>query len=269
MPTINVLSLGVGVQSSTILMLANSGLLETTPEVAIFADTGDEPDEVYKYLEYLKGVSKIPIIVHKERHIINDLRAHVDGSKRRYGNPPFFVKKVDGKQAKLMRVCTKEYKVEMVERAIRRTVLGLKPRQHLPKDLHVNMLMGISTDEIERVKPSQVKWMTKIYPLIDEREMTRFDCIRWMIQSGHPEPPRSSCMICPFHSDSEWARLMKNPKYREHIISVDREIRDGLKGTQKDAELYLHRSLKPIEEIEFTDSNEGTFAEECEGMCGI
>ncbi|MNW55110.1 hypothetical protein D3C74_327540 [compost metagenome] len=224
---------------------------------------------MYEYLDYLKGLTSIPIIVHRERHIINDLLDVLDGFKTRYANPPFFVKRADGKQAKLMRQCTKEYKIEMVERAIRRTYLGLKPRQRIPKDIQVNMMIGISTDEIERVKPSQTPWIQRSYPLIEEMEMSRGDCTAWMVKQGYKAPPRSSCMICPFHSDSEWARLMSNPKYREHIIMVDSAIRKGLKGTHEGTQLYLHRSLRPIDEIQFDDNEESTFAEECEGICGL
>lgn len=250
-------------------MLASEGKLAVKPDVAIFADTGNEPDEVYEYLTYLQQLSDIPIIVHKERNIIDDLYGFLDGKKKRYANPPFFVRKGDGKQAKLMRICTKEYKIEMVERAIRRTYLGLKPRQRLPKGTHVNMMLGISTDEIERVKPSQTVWVTRSFPLIDELNMSRIDCLRWMEQRGYKPPPRSSCLICPYHSDSEWSRLMRNPKYRTHIIAVDEAIRGGFKGTQEGVQLFLHRSLRPISEITFEDSDEGTFSEECEGLCGI
>lgn len=269
MPTHNVLSLGVGVQSSTLLMLATNGQLTVTPDVAVFADTGDEPDEVYEYLDYLKGLTTIPIIVHQERHIIDDLTGVLDGTKKRYANPPFFVKKANGGKGKLMRQCTKEYKIEMVERAIRRTYLGLKPRQRIPKDVQVNMMIGISTDEIERIKPSHTPWIARSYPLVEELEMSRGDCTAWMIKQGYKAPPRSSCMICPFHSDSEWSRLLKNPKYRQHIIEIDETIRKGFKGTHSGSELFLHRTLKPISEIVFEDNEEGTFAEECEGMCGL
>jgi hypothetical protein len=266
---INVLSLGAGVQSSTMLLMSDRGILPVKPDVAIFADTGDEPDEVYEYLEYLKEqVRTIPIIVHRERNIIEDLFAHLSGNKTRYANPPFFTKRPGAKRGQLTRICTKEYKIEMVERAIRRSWLGLKPRQRIPKDVHVYMWIGISTDEIERVKPSRTPWITRCHPLIDA-EMSRMDCLRWIADQGLRQPPRSSCLICPYHSDSEWARLMANHKYRHHIIKVDRAIRNGLKNTQKDVELYLHRTLRPIEEVEFTDNGESTFAEECEGMCGL
>ena len=45
------------------------------------------------------------------------------------------------------RQCTAEYKIEVVNRTIRRELLGLKPRQRIPKDVLIHQYFGISTDE--------------------------------------------------------------------------------------------------------------------------
>ena len=50
---LRVLSLGAGVQSSTLLFKMLHGEIEP-PNVAIFSDTGNEPQAVYEWLEYLK-----------------------------------------------------------------------------------------------------------------------------------------------------------------------------------------------------------------------
>lgn len=47
---IHVLSLGAGVQSSTLAFLAAHGVVEPMPALAIFADTGWEPKAVYEWL---------------------------------------------------------------------------------------------------------------------------------------------------------------------------------------------------------------------------
>ena len=57
------LSLGAGVQSSAILYLAETDPEIPTPDVAIFADAGDEPAWVYRQVEDLKRRSSIPIRV--------------------------------------------------------------------------------------------------------------------------------------------------------------------------------------------------------------
>ena len=52
-PSIRVISLGAGVQSSTMMFLAYDGVIKNV-DAAIFADTGNEPKAVYEYLELLK-----------------------------------------------------------------------------------------------------------------------------------------------------------------------------------------------------------------------
>jgi len=54
-PTIRVLSLGAGVQSTTLALLAVEGVLPR-PDAAIFADTGWEPQRVYDHLDRLAAV---------------------------------------------------------------------------------------------------------------------------------------------------------------------------------------------------------------------
>ena len=62
---LRILSLGAGVQSSTILLMACRGEFPK-PDVAIFADTGWETNATYMHLEWLKveaGKHGIPVIV--------------------------------------------------------------------------------------------------------------------------------------------------------------------------------------------------------------
>ena len=49
---LRVLSLGAGVQSTTVLLMSLAGDLPPL-DAAIFADTGSEPDAVYAHLEWL------------------------------------------------------------------------------------------------------------------------------------------------------------------------------------------------------------------------
>lgn len=51
---INVLSLGAGVQSTAMLLMACHGEITPKPDLVIFSDTGWEPKAVYRHLEWLK-----------------------------------------------------------------------------------------------------------------------------------------------------------------------------------------------------------------------
>ena len=53
-PALKILSLGAGVQSSTMALMADAGEFGDKPDAAIFADTGWEPKPVLDHLNYLK-----------------------------------------------------------------------------------------------------------------------------------------------------------------------------------------------------------------------
>lgn len=49
---VHILSLGAGVQSSTLALMAAAGEITPMPQAAIFADTQAEPASVYKWLDW-------------------------------------------------------------------------------------------------------------------------------------------------------------------------------------------------------------------------
>ena len=55
-PDMRVLSLGAGVQSTTLLLMAVEGILPGL-DCAIFADTGWEPARVYEHLDRVSAVA--------------------------------------------------------------------------------------------------------------------------------------------------------------------------------------------------------------------
>ena len=52
----HILNLGAGVQSTRLY-------LEYEYDAAIFADTGEEPQAVYRHLEWLQSVRRTPILI--------------------------------------------------------------------------------------------------------------------------------------------------------------------------------------------------------------
>jgi hypothetical protein len=145
---------------------------------------------------------------------------------------------------------------------------------------HVEVLMGISLDEVQRMRDSDVKWASNHYPLILDKPIRRGEIIRWHEQNGYPVPQRSSCVQCPFHSDAEWREIRKFPKEWAKAVEFDRRIRaedrfvsasaDPEKAILK-GEQYLHRSCKPLSEIDF-DEDDGQldmWLNDCSGLCGV
>jgi hypothetical protein len=160
---------------------------------------------------------------------------------------PLYVKKPNGKTGMLWRQCTREYKIDVVRRAIRE-YLGYKKRQRIKE--RVELWMGISTDEILRAKPSPVKYITNVFPLLD-RGMSRIDCLRWMQSHGYPLPPKSACIGCPYHNDKYWRELKANyPDDFADACEFDRLLRAK---PREQGELYLHRSCVPLSDIDLRD----------------
>jgi len=268
-----ILSLGAGVQSSTVALMSAAGELPPI-NLAIFADTGWEPAAVYEWLDWLEGELPFPVHRVSAGNIREDqMTARVRGKAEngnRWATLPFFTQSPDGSIGMVRRQCTSEYKIAPIEKFIRREILGLKPRQRAPKIHTIDQWFGISLDEIQRCKVEFVEpWRRNVYPLV-ERRMTRGHCLEWMSSHGFPTPPRSACIGCPFHSDEEWQRIKDGPADEwQQLIEFDRAIRkaEGMRG-----ETFLHRSCRPIEEISFqTAANAGqlSFLDECDGMCGM
>lgn len=93
--TITLLSLGAGVQSTALALMAERGLIEK-PVAAIFADTGDEPASVYAHLERLRGMLSFPVHIVKAGNGLGaDFLAALRGETNRASQPPFHVKALD------------------------------------------------------------------------------------------------------------------------------------------------------------------------------
>jgi hypothetical protein len=270
---LTVLSLGAGVQSSTLALMATHGEVWPLPDCAIFADTGWEPKAVYEWLSWLK--TKLSFPVHtvgdanlREQQITARMRGlKVDGV--RWSSLPYFTMADGGTESGMVnRQCTKDYKIVPIERFIKRELLHLEPRQRMPKTPVVEQWRGISADEAQRMKPSTEKWMTVRYPLAMEKRMTRGDCLAWMMRHGYPVPPRSACIGCPFHSDHEWRTMRdQRPEEWRDAVEFDKAVREagGMRG-----KTYLHRSCKPLDEVQFVeDAYAGNFGNDCGGHCGL
>lgn len=262
------ISLGAGVQSTTVALLAARGELTPMPDCAIFADTQAEPGAVYRHLEWLEG--ELPFPVH--RVTAGDLGADIEESTRggRYAGAPFFTTSETGRAGRLRKICTVEYKVEPLEREQRR-LLGFEKGQRIAGKARAEVWIGISMDEIGRAKPAKTPWVTKRFPLIELR-WSRADCLRWLAEQGYPEPPRSACVFCPNHSNHEWKLLRDNdPDGWSRALEIDDLIRGGVRGTTED--LYLHRQLVPLQEADLRSAEEmgqqTLWDDECEGMCGV
>lgn len=281
---IHILSLGAGVQSSTLALMAAHGKVPHLPKLsaAIFADTQDEPESVYSWLNYLdKAIQQAPnpfpvyrVTAGKLSEKATQITVTKDGRKATRSNIPTFTVDSDGTPGRAMiRGCTVDFKVAPVLKKARE--LGNVPRKAREGNrVHVVQWIGISLDEIYRMKPSRDWWAENVWPLVDLK-MNRHDCKRWMEANGFPEPPRSSCVFCPFHNDHEWRRLkMQESVEFQKAVDFERAIQKAKAESDNFRSVpFLHKSLKPLDEVDFSsDEDHGQlnlFNQECLGMCGV
>jgi hypothetical protein len=266
---LTVISLGVGVQSSTMLLMAAKNELPHV-DYAIFADTGYEPKSVYNYLNLLKKIVKFPIYQVSKGNIKNDMINSIKNNTK-FPTAPFFTQNaITGKKGMLRRQCTADYKIMPIRKKLRE-LCNVGFRKRFPKDKYIEQWIGISTDEIQRMKPARDTYIKNRHPLI-ELNMSRQDCINWMKKNEFPLPEKSACIMCPYHNDAYW-HFMKTerPSEFEDAVKFDKNIRTGAKNIKDN--LFLHRSCKPLDEVEFNkkenDKQLDMFNNECEGMCGL
>ena len=254
-----ILSLGAGVQSSTLALMIAKGEVDPV-DAAIFADTGWEPPKIYAWLDWLETQLPFPLY----RVSAGNIRASLTGDQPRYAALPFFTE--NGGMGR--RQCTREYKIDPIGRKVRE-LLGLAKGERAKAHHHATMLIGISTDEAQRMKPARDKWQTNTWPLID-RNMSRADCLVWMTNRGYPLPEKSSCIGCPYHHNQHWRDMRDNaPASFADACAIDDLIRvNGTAGMHN--RQYMHRSLVPLREVVFGDEKTvDMFNNECEGLCGV
>jgi len=261
---IRILSLGAGVQSTTIFYMMLKGELER-PDHILFSDTGWEPEAVYEHMKNLKAMAErhgIPF------HIVSRGNIKEDFFLTNKTFMPLYLKTDKKRPGMVRRQCTDRYKLKPLLKKTRE-LAGLKPRQRSRQHL-ATTIIGISWDESQRMRDPVFNWLKNEYPLIDMK-MTRQDCIVWCEKNGFKKPPRSACIGCPFKKDPEWLELRKNPKEWQDAVDFDRALRSEFKPRQLKHEAFLHHSAKPLDEVELKENDDqpSLFNQECLGMCGV
>jgi len=132
----------------------------------------------------------------------------------------------------------------------------------------IEQWLGISMDEFQRMKDSDVKYITSRWPLI-EKKMTRNDCTKWLKEHGLDVPSKSACTFCPYHNTAGWRRIKSVEDDWNEAVRVDNRIRK----IRPPFDLFVHPSRKPLEKIDFRTLEEkgqiSLWDAECSGICGV
>lgn len=270
MTDLTYISYGAGVQSTALLVCSALGLHDVPKaDVAIFADTGDEPQYVYDYLQLMTTWAAdhgIPVRVTSKGRLSEWVIDRQQQGKR-FVSIPLYTANVGDREGMLRRQCTREFKVEPITQEVRR-ILGVEPGRRVRGK--VVAMMGISIDEALRMKPSRTPWITNRYPLVDAN-LDRRACERIVVAAGLPRPQKSACIYCPYHADTYWLQMKtERPAEFAKAVAFDHAIRDmTMRGRTQQG--YVHRSCQPLDEVDFDPMRDqhDLFTNECEGMCGV
>lgn len=255
-PTLRVISLGAGVQSTALLLLAARGDLGKV-DAAIFADTGWEPAAVYAHLDRLEREVAEPAGIPLHRVSSGNIRDDALSPDHRFASMPLYIRNADGGDGMARRQCTSEYKLKPLMRKLRE-LLGAPYIEggrvgRVPRGRWAEQLIGISLDESHRALDSksagyaQARW-----PLLDMR-LSRSDCMAINEAAGFHDVAKSACIGCPFHGNAQWRRIRDEaPDEWADAVAFDHAIRAGsaranATGSPLLGEAYLHRSRVPLD----------------------
>ena len=190
-----VLSYGGGVNTVALMILL---VRENMPfDEVVFADTGGEVPETYDYLSITREFL--------EQHGVPFRIVTARENEDLYGCS--FRRRVI--PSAVWRWSTRDFKVRPIHRYYR--TLGV----------HINQYMGIAYDEVDRMKDSQVEYVTNHYPLIENR-VTRQGCIDIIKAEGLPVPVKSGCFFCPFSSLDRWRWLYEtHPELYSRAVDLE------------------------------------------------
>ncbi|MHB0875155.1 MAG: adenine nucleotide alpha hydrolase family protein [Anaerolineae bacterium] len=225
-------SCGGGVDSAAMAILILTGRLPK-PDVALMVDGGFEKQATWQFVRgtLMPALEAIGVMLH-----VVDARDF--GRMRLFDDaggvlmPAYRL--ADGKVTKLATHCCSRWKERPVERWL--TDHGV---------IRYQEWLGIAADETRRARESRRLAMRRRYPLI-EAGLDREACVWSIGRYGWPRVVRSSCVMCPQHSDAEWLQLKHcYPGDWERAVRVERAIR------RRDPTVFLHRSCVPLPDVQF------------------
>ena len=209
-----VISYSGGVQSTALLVLAANRAIHA--DCAIFVDLGaaESPDTTRYVYDVAAPFCKANAI---KLHV-----AYYDALGDLYSNPahpkaPF--RSLNGGFS--TRQCANHWKIRPFRRLLR---FLMKERGIKVRKRSVEVILGISYDEIERMSQPDVAYYAHEYPLI-ELKMTREDCISVIQNAGLPIPEKSACWFCPYTSSDRIRSIARrHPDVERELIKLEATI---------------------------------------------
>ena len=218
MKKVTYLSLGAGLQSSLLaLMIAHGDLPEYRDAKIIFADTGDEMPETYRYLnDHLEPrLNELGYAIIRVQNFTVPSGRLIDRFWAQGKVPMGWVNPL----------CSSSSKKNVIH-AYYREQHGIKNKngkKYLSsKHVKIIQLLGISVDEITRAKHARENWLENRYPLID-LGLYRSDLPSQYEKYGLPPAPKSGCWYCPNRGKQYFLRMQEHhPSWHDELQEVEK-----------------------------------------------
>jgi len=189
---VRIISLGWGIQSWGLCAMSALGVLPRV-DAAIHADTTHERSETYDFARrWTPWLEEHGVRVVTVKGKIGRLASVRNDATISVMIPAFTAWPEGDSSGQLRRQCTHDWKIMPIRRWLQAN------RSNGEK---VEQWLGITLDEVQRMRPSNVQYISNEYPFIEmlDRPWTRGMVIKWLVENGLEVPIKSSCVFCPYH----------------------------------------------------------------------
>lgn len=220
-------------------------------DLIAFCDLGKEPPWVMSQVDFIKKACRNAGIRFEiiESPLYHDYLNNFGNT--RVVSIPFWTIGDDGKKGKMMRNCTMDYKINLIQKFVRWEILGYRKGQRVKaEDLKAHeMHIGFSREEQRRCSENPHKMFINHFPLV-EMGLERKDNYAYIRDVWELETKASACTFCPFHRNYFFQYIKKNDsdQYND-LIEFDNMLEREQPNTKIKSKLYISRSRKRIAEL--------------------
>lgn len=230
-------------------------------DLIAFCDLGMEPPWVMKQVEFIQKACKESGIRFEtiKSPLYQDYLQNF--GKRRVVSIPFWTLSQEGKKGKMMRNCTMDYKIGMIQKYVRQELLGYKKGQRTKsEDLKAHeMHIGFSAEESHRCKDNPHKMFVNHFPLV-EMGLERKDNYKYSRERWGMETKASACTFCPFHRNYFFNYLKRNePEQYRLLNEFDQMLEYEQPNTKIQSKLYISRSRKRLIELAMEECEDAEY----------
>lgn len=260
-----ILSCGAGMQSTALALMSCANKLinekrvnnftytEKVPiyDVVLFCDLGLEPSWVMNQVYFIQQACKwagIPFYILKS-NLYDDYLENF--GMNRVVSIPFWSINEEGKKGKMMRNCTLDYKITLMQNFVRWKLLGYKKGARTKQeDIKAHeMHLGFSKEEERRCSENPHKMFVNKFPLC-EMNLIRADNYAYIKDIWGLETKASACCFCPFHTNYFFEFIKKNHKSEyEKTVEFDEMLENQQPNTKIRSKLYISKSRKRIKDL--------------------